>query len=329
MHKIIRWLKRSKVAILIAVTFLIVGAGAGAFTVLWLNPTPTLQIQHELDNQYHFISPLLACNIDQNLGSDQTVALQNQLQASIQAHNDAGDITTASVYFRDLSGGPYIDINADDTFSPGSLLKVPLAMSIYEQAESNPSILTQELNYTGTETNDPQFFPPTKVLAPGQYTVSQLLTQMLTQSDNNATNVLANYIGVSAFEATYQHIGVAVPPTEGQDYTTTTHAYASFFSILYNATYLDADDSEAMLNLLSQTSFKQGIVAGVPKGIVVSHKFGERAFADSSLDQLHDCGIVYAPNHPYVICIMTQGYDFAKLAKTIADLSNVAYNYVE
>ena len=44
--------------------------------------------------------------------------------------------------------------------------------------------------------------------------------------------------------------------------------------------------------MLSTSDFSDGLVAGVPVGTVVSHKFGERHFVgDADVEQLHDCGI--------------------------------------
>jgi hypothetical protein len=41
--------------------------------------------------------------------------------------------------------------------------------------------------------------------------------------------------------------------------------------------------------------------------------------------QLHDCGIVYAPGKPYLICIMTRGSDFKRLSPVIAQISKQVY----
>jgi hypothetical protein len=45
--------------------------------------------------------------------------------------------------------------------------------------------------------------------------------------------------------------------------------------------------------------------------------------------QLHDCGIVYKQKHPYLVCIMMRGTDLDTLAKVIAELSKIAYQYAE
>jgi beta-lactamase class A len=109
-----------------------------------------------------------------------------------------------------------------------------------------------------------------------------------------------------------------------QDYLIDTHTYASFFRILYNSTYIDRSASEEVLSMLTEASFQDGLVAGVPAGTTVAHKFGSRQTRDGK-DQLHDCGIVYATGKPYILCIMTQGKDFTKLAAFIKDVSARVY----
>ena len=64
----------------------------------------------------------------------------------------------------------------------------------------------------------------------------------------------------------------------------------------------------------------------MPPSIGVVHKFGERSLGpNGETKQLHDCGIVYYPNHPYLLCIMTRGTSFEPLRKTIAGTSQLFY----
>ena len=147
---------------------------------------------------------------------------------------------------------------------------------------------------------------------------------MAINSDNNAALLLVSSISMADLDQSYSDLGVIVPQNE--KYTMTVTTFAGFFRVLYNATYLNHTDSEHLLDLLSQSAFKQGIVAGVPPGIVIAHKFGERGYNNPSPDELHDCGIVYA-KRPYLICIMTQGNGYNALAKAIADISKMIYEY--
>jgi beta-lactamase class A len=102
---------------------------------------------------------------------------------------------------------------------------------------------------------------------------------------------------------------------------------ASMFRLLYNASYLNKSMSQYALHLLQQSTFRDGIIARVPDGIPVSHKFGERE-DDDGTKQLHDCGIVYHPKTHYLICLMTKGHDQHINAQVLAELSRLIYEEV-
>ena len=105
--------------------------------------------------------------------------------------------------------------------------------------------------------------------------------------------------------------------------------YASFFRVLFNASYLSRSLSEKALSLLAQSDFKDGLVAGVPPGIKVAHKFGFRITGiNGEIKQLHDCGIIYYPRHPYLLCIMTSGKSYEYLDDAIKELSRVVYQEI-
>lgn len=105
----------------------------------------------------------------------------------------------------------------------------------------------------------------------------------------------------------FNDLGIPLP--RDIDYALSVKEYASFFRILYNASYLTRENSEMALKLLSESKFRGGLAGKIPSDIVIAHKFGEREMIDengSSINQLHDCGIVYYTPYPYLICIMTR-----------------------
>jgi len=177
------------------------------------------------------------------------------------------------------------------------------------------------------------FETPTKLKVGDSYTVDQLLTAMIGDSDNGAKDVLLNTVDQNALAATYTDLGITNPNNIQGDYLITSKTYSLFFRVLYNATYLNPETSEKALELLSLADFKDGLVAGIPSGTTAAQKFGEHVTADSSGQpteiQLHDCGIIYQPNHPYLLCVMTKGTDVTKLSGTIADISHLVYDEVK
>jgi hypothetical protein len=61
--------------------------------------------------------------------------------------------------------------------------------------------------------------------------------------------------------------------------------------------------------------------------MVVAHKFGEMSAPDGTV-QLNDCGIVYKPDQPYLICVMTKGTNYDSLVTVISHISNMVYTSV-
>lgn len=89
--------------------------------------------------------------------------------------------------------------------------------------------------------------------------------------------------------------------------------------------------SEKALKYLAQSDFKAGLVAGVALNIPVAHKFGEYILlhGNSEIKQLHDCGIIYYPQSPYLLCIMSCANSFEFLDETIRDISRAVFEEVD
>ena len=45
--------------------------------------------------------------------------------------------------------------------------------------------------------------------------------------------------------------------------------------------------------------------------------------------QLHDCGIVYYPQHPDLLCVMTKGPDFERLDDIIRGVSQISFAEID
>lgn len=201
-------------------------------------------------------------------------------------------------------------------------------MAFYKEAELDPSVLTDTLNAPNYDYEEVQNIQPEKPLVAGNdYTVEQLLESMITQSDNNAYLMLSSIIDEPTLVQVYKDIGINIQEISQEnphaDFLTV-REYASLFRVLYNTTYLNEKYSEQALAMLTRSTYKNGLTKYLPK-VSVAHKFGERRNADSHETQLHDCGIVYYPEKPYLICIMTKGTDLEKQAETIANLSQKAF----
>jgi beta-lactamase class A len=326
-----------------AISILMFLVGVAVTWIYFTNQHPQTSTQIRLsDTTDKLISPLLYTEVPESLSYPAYTPLKNSLIAYASSATASGKLSDYSVYYRDLNSSHWVGLNIDEKFSPASMLKVASLIAVYHVSESFPAFLTGEIHIDNSKTqlDDSQdFYPPANPISPGQtYSVKDLLSHMIIDSDNNAAEVLSEYVGTAATQQTFADLKVP-EPTSNTDDSDTSQQYSHLFRVLYNASYLTQNDSEAALELLSQTTFTQGLVAGVPSGTTVAHKFGERTInyvasatssaASSVVHELHDCGIVYYPGHPYFLCVMTKGSDFPTLANTIAGISKIVWTNVQ
>ncbi len=333
-----RW-QRLKIGLLFTLVAVII-FGGGIVLGRKLPRRSRLRLQQIREGQfvpdkYIFINPLLSCEVAGRKEVVELAPLKSQLLEFIDAKVRAGDVMRVSIYF-DTRDGRWLGVNTNEKYFPASLMKVPTMIALLKVAEEHPDILTKKITYHGDfDLNSLEYFKPEKTLRVGvPYTVEELIERMIVYSDNNALPLLLTAIDNKELQEVYTDLGIVIPPEVSDslvDYMTV-KSYASFFRVLYNATYLSRAMSEKALKLLGQSSFKEGLVAGLPSYITVAKKFGERNFSSppndrTSQKELHDCGVVYFPSHPYLLCIMTKGKDFERLAKTIKEISRMVYEF--
>lgn len=104
--------------------------------------------------------------------------------------------------------------------------------------------------------------------------------------------------------------------------------YSSVFRNLYLASYLDENSSNEVLNILTQTEFKDGLDKYLPTDVKVAHKIGD--FQTDTENIHHDCGIVYVPKRPYMLCLMVQSEKdtTAGMKDYIGKVSALVYQYI-
>ncbi|MBV9349422.1 MAG: serine hydrolase [Patescibacteria group bacterium] len=258
------------------------------------------------------------------------MALKAKLASVVAKETKDGNADRISVFTVAFRSGEWAGVNENDTYDPASLLKVPIMIAYLQWAETNPSVLEQQFSYSGDDQNANEYFKSANDIRPGvAYTANDLLAHMIGNSDNNAALLLENSIPKDQLTKVYTDLKLSVPSGAAAtpDYISAVQ-YAYFFRVLYNATYLDRFYSEKALDLLSLPDFTEGIVAGLPAKTVTAQKFGERSVVANNVlmnRELHDCGIVYKPNDPYLVCVMTQGTNFNALTGVIKDISALVY----
>jgi beta-lactamase class A len=315
--------------------FLIIGLGLGYF---WSYRQEEKQQQNflsgvksirESNNDYHFINPLLAYDFPESKDFGEYKDLNQKLTSLIDSAKNKHQADEVSIYFRG-NQGHWVGIDDNTAYYPASLLKVVVMIAYFQQAETSPEILNKKLQYTQgikNEVTSSEFDVPSSLKLNESYTVSDLIQDMIVNSDNGATFTLVDSLDGKALDEVYTDFGLQ-GPTDSGDYQISAKNYSLFFRILFNATYLNREYSEKALDLLSQTTFKDGLAAGLPSGTVVAHKFGEHVLSNNNGSQsgveLHDCGLIYG-KHNFLLCVMTRGQKVEDLEGVIKSITAEVY----
>ncbi|MBX4204972.1 MAG: class A beta-lactamase-related serine hydrolase [Candidatus Doudnabacteria bacterium] len=284
----------------------------------------------ENNSRYHYINPLLAYDLPESQDLGEYSELHKKLTDLVEDEKSSGKADDISVYFRG-NQGRWLGVNENERYYPASLLKVVVMMAYYDQAQSDPSILGRAIIYSPqiqSQVVDSEFNTPSSLKLNISYKVDDLIRYMIVDSDNGATYTLLDSLNDNKLDQIYSDFGLQ-GPNDNSAYEISTRNYSLFFRILYNATYLNREFSEKALSLLSQTKFKDGLLAGLPSGTAVAHKFGEHVLNDDKGNQigveLHDCGLVYGRQN-YLLCVMTRGKNVDELKNVIKDISALVYN---
>ena len=148
-------------------------------------------------------------------------------------------------------------------------------------------------------------------LTPGvtRVTLRDLATMMVAVSDNSATNVLIDRVGMQNVNAMLDSCALThtrlrrkmmdlQAAKEGRENISTPREMMTLLDAIYHGKLLNKDSTADFFKMLS-TNKDSFIPRDLPPGLMVANKPGELEGVRN------DSGIVFVEGRPYVICVMT------------------------
>lgn len=290
--------------------------------------------QNNLD--FKFIKPLLDVEFVSQEDSLRQFPEQQKIKSLIEDEIAKHKDVVVGFYFNDLANAGWFGVNEDEKFIPASLLKLPMLIAYYKLRETEPDLFEKQILFQGKDFNLDRNTAEASTVQPGNtYSVFSLMKTMIVDSDNNALELLYEF-RKDALKDVFEDLQVPLPDNRSEiaseDFLSPKEM-SKFYLVLYHGSYLRKSDSDEALQLLSGVKYKEGLAAGVPSDVVVSHKYGERKFTIANGDvhnEFHDCGIFYYTKNPYKLCIMTKGekLDIERSSKIISSLSRIVYENI-
>lgn len=256
--------------------------------------------------------------------SEALIPIKAQLQNQIDSLTQGGHIIRASVYLKALNSPDWTAVNGMDEYHPGSMLKVAVLITWLASIDKDPSLLNKTIRLMSNLAVQVTTVSGSKLKLGESYTIKDLMSYMIIDSNNEATAALIDNMNVEEFNKLFRELQMEVPDLANMATVMNPTHFARLFRVLYNGSYLSIKNSEYALNLLSKAAFRGGLVKYIPENVPVAHKFGER-FSEAG-QQFHEAGVVYVNENPYVIVVMTEGRDKRILPEVVALLSRTVYS---
>ncbi|HSX17587.1 MAG TPA: serine hydrolase [Patescibacteria group bacterium] len=228
-----------------------------------------------------------------------------------------------SFYFEYLPDGTSVRVGSDNQLVAASLIKVPLTMNLYRAAELGRINLDKTVSVTDSELDNA--YGDLWKQGPGTtITLRKAAEMALEQSDNTATHVIFDNIKglLQPDEESLARLDIDQDMEAGQA-VINAKSYSSVLKGLYFSSYLEKKDSQELLGYLTKSAATNRLTQNLPASVLVAHKIGvyNASWAES------DCGIVYVPKRPYIVCIMV-GLPEDQANAFIADISKTIYDFV-
>lgn len=236
------------------------------------------------------------------------------------------------IYIRDLETGKTWDYNADRQFPSASLIKVPIMAAVFEKIRAGALTLDTQIRLTRSYRVGGS--GSLKWVRDGtSLSVMEIIYKMITESDNTATKMLIDSVGMdylsTAFAAmglertniTPEGMSLSSRPVRRENYTTP-REMGSLMERIYAGELVSRDASEFMLDVLKHTKSRSRLRKGLPLGWEIGHKTGLLR------RNCHDVGIVFSPRGDFVIAVLTSQAPNYTIAKNfIAKVAKLTYKY--
>ena len=258
--------------------------------------------------------------------------LEAKLQAELKAVESGLD-GVLGLAFKDLTTGKTLFVNEREVFPQASSIKIAVLAEIFKQAEEGRLDLDAFLTVDDGNRvagSGVLYFLGRPSLS---LSVRDTAVLMVVLSDNTATNLLIDKVGMEAVNRRLDALGLGKTrlrrkmmdlkaASEGRENVSTPLEMMTLLESVWKGAFLKEPGRKAFLEMLAIPK-DSPLRAGVPEGVEVAEKPGE-------LEAVRcDSGLVLLPGRPYVLSVMTTYLKRdADGNPAIARISQLVYEHV-
>ena len=166
------------------------------------------------------------------------------------------------------------------------------------------------------------------------FTLKELATLMIIVSDNQATNILIDFLGMENINQLGKELDLketflgrkmmdAKARKKGYDNYTCADDISLLLKLIYQEKLINKEASQLMLDILLRQQQGERLQRYLPSDIKIAHKCGD-------LDNLeNDGGIIWLGDRAYILVVLTNGMPNLQCKQTIGKISKFVYDKME
>ena len=234
-------------------------------------------------------------------------------------------------YYKNLQTNEIIEYNEEKSMLAASLIKLTVLVEVFNQLDKG--ILKKDNEFI---TNDNDKVPSCGALnymhSGLKITIKDLYTLMIILSDNYATNILIDILGIENINKTIKDINLKKTilnrkmfdeekSSKGIENYTSAKDMGILLEKMYSGELINRNYSKEMIDVLKNQRLNGKIpffLHSEKAKIEIAHKTGE----DNNIT--HDVGIVFA-KEPFIICFTGNKVDVPLYERLIQDISYELY----
>ena len=237
------------------------------------------------------------------------------------------------VNFYDLNKNDGFSINGDEKVLSASMIKLLILAELMKKIFENKFSLSDTVmmaNFMKIGGDG-----VLKELNTGHhFTLKELATLMIIVSDNQATNILIDFLGMENINLLGKELGLketflerrmmdAEARKNGYDNYTSADDISLLLKLIYQEKLIDKEASQLMLDILLRQQQGERLQRYLPTDIKIAHKCGD-------LDNLENDGsIIWLGDKVYILVVLTSGMSNLQCKQTIGKISKIVYDKME
>lgn len=235
-------------------------------------------------------------------------------------------------YYKDINTQNEIKYNEDVKFMAASIIKIPILVEALRRLEYKDISDLEKITIT-KDVKVPSCGALTYMHDGIEVTIRDLCNLMIILSDNTATNVLMDRLGIDEINKTIKSLGLknTVASRKMYDMESKKLGKENYFSLSDIAIILDAIHNETLISqsvskeikdIMKEQQINHKIPYYIPEEVTVLHKTGE---ADGIT---HDIGIVYSKK-TFIIGFASNETNTQEFEDVIRNISRLMYKESE